>query len=1420
MKNKLSTFLSVSLITLLLSVSSAFAGINFEKNQLELIVAAGCNHKTMYVPYFSEQANFDETNIQVSSDTSWAAAVVNTTTNQIEISFDTDELIASYTATISVDDGEKVSELFVHANVQALNIYRLIDDPFRSKTYAIQRNNTEQGSIIAFDPIEEKILSCLTVGKSPTDFVINEDGSELLVVNSVSQSIDVIDLDNFSHKESITLPSYSAWGDVDDTTANIDLGPNDVIYYSDGAWGPVLHVLSRSSGELLQSVLYDGSEYISNDTGFMDFAVTSDKKTLVAMPQYGWSAGGHSSNVAHYSINNDGTINLVKQTSIDGFAREPFEAPVLISDDDQTVAMKTIVTRVKDEGNVKRVLPKAIWSMNPNATVVATQDALYDASTGNSLYDIDSGDSWNSNYTYTKAQAFTSDFTRFVYFDSSSRSLKVVNLIEEIGLDLIGRSLYPNNGAVIISPDVLTWTPLAGIDEYDVYLSTDESAVISANTSSSVYLGRVSGTSHELATTLASDTKYFWRIDPVSRTGVETGSIYNFSVSNIGLDKTEVNAKTVIGHAKYMVDIQLTSENAGVAWSATAEDSTWISFVQNTGTTPSTLSVQLSAAALEKGVHKSNITITTDEGELKIPVQLQVEALNITHIRSDKNTSTVYAISETTDVAAKAYLLEIDSTSETINRVLPVGSSVTDFTIHYADKLIYVTNWKAGNLLAIDQDTFTLKSTLAFQPAGATGYSQGDVYRVAAGVSQRLIVEEEDQWINISLYNTNSQATEDDAHVREGGGAFDPTGRYYYHGENNSSGASIIKFDTLGDVFTNLAEIRPEQMNSYYGSRTVVVSENGERVFWAGAVLDKNLEPVWGTSEMIYSASTDGRYAFGQSGIYDINLRRQILSMPAQTTASGYNSTSKKLIVQVDGALAYYQISSPISIPAPVLQAGDPSYDSVNLSWNDKSLESSFVIQQRVLNSDTWSQVTETSANVTNWIASELSDNQPYEFRIRATTSEYSSSWSNIVMVTTLDKPNQQPLATDDRLALDAQSAQRFSLVDNDSDFDGAIDVTSLVLVAQPQSGQVEVHDNGEITYTPADSFSLSDSFSYTIKDNEGATSNVATVVVAYLAAPVLTAGNPSVSSIQLNWTYDSAFQGYFEIQERPQGSLYWGDGSRYSYALSWTSYYLDSGVTYEYRIRAIYSNAQSQWSNLASATVLGEISGPIITPDPNPNTKPVANADVINMSSRQSVSFNVTNNDSDAENELDVNSIVISSTAKYGEVQVNNSGQITYVPGDKFVNTDSFSYVISDYRNAVSEPVEVSLIYMPTPTLSISNLKSTAIELSWNSDNLSQAEFLLEKRESGSSSWDNMGALSGSTYTDSNVEQGRTYEFRIRSVAGDFSSVWSNHAFATVPNQSQAEPKSEPSSGGSFGTWSILVLLLVSLRSLAQTKI
>jgi hypothetical protein len=93
---------------------------------------------------------------------------------------------------------------------------------------------------------------------------------------------------------------------------------------------------------------------------------------------------------------------------------------------------------------------------------------------------------------------------------------------------------------------------------------------------------------------------------------------------------------------------------------------------------------------------------------------------------------------------------------------------------------------------------------------------------------------------------------------------------------------------------------------------------------------------------------------------------------------------------------------------------------------------------------------------------------------------------------------NDPPVAVDDYATTTRNTRVFVYLTENDydPDQDGAIDPDSIVIVTQPtMGGTVEVVSNG-VDFTPKKNFTGTDVFSYTVKDNDGATSNTATVRV------------------------------------------------------------------------------------------------------------------------------------------------------------------------------------------------------------------------------------------------------------------------------------------------------------------------------------
>ncbi len=91
---------------------------------------------------------------------------------------------------------------------------------------------------------------------------------------------------------------------------------------------------------------------------------------------------------------------------------------------------------------------------------------------------------------------------------------------------------------------------------------------------------------------------------------------------------------------------------------------------------------------------------------------------------------------------------------------------------------------------------------------------------------------------------------------------------------------------------------------------------------------------------------------------------------------------------------------------------------------------------------------------------------------------------------------NLAPIAGDDAVTTAEETAVTFNVLVNDSDPDGTIITTSVILADLPANGSVVNHGDGALTYTPNVNFTGSDSFTYTVQDNGGATSSKATVTL------------------------------------------------------------------------------------------------------------------------------------------------------------------------------------------------------------------------------------------------------------------------------------------------------------------------------------
>ena len=94
----------------------------------------------------------------------------------------------------------------------------------------------------------------------------------------------------------------------------------------------------------------------------------------------------------------------------------------------------------------------------------------------------------------------------------------------------------------------------------------------------------------------------------------------------------------------------------------------------------------------------------------------------------------------------------------------------------------------------------------------------------------------------------------------------------------------------------------------------------------------------------------------------------------------------------------------------------------------------------------------------------------------------------------TIDNTQEPPVAVDDAATTAEDTAVTINVLANDSDPDGALVPGTVTIAGQPANGSVVVNADGTVTYTPDANYNGADSFSYTVTDDEGNVSNVATV--------------------------------------------------------------------------------------------------------------------------------------------------------------------------------------------------------------------------------------------------------------------------------------------------------------------------------------
>ena len=288
----------------------------------------------------------------------------------------------------------------------------------------------------------------------------------------------------------------------------------------------------------------------------------------------------------------------------------------------------------------------------------------------------------------------------------------------------------------------------------------------------------------------------------------------------------------------------------------------------------------------------------------------------------------------------------------------------------------------------------------------------------------------------------------------------------------------------------------------------------------------------------------------------------------------------------------------------------------------------------------------------------------------------------------TVTPVNDAPVANDDSATVDEGAAITIDLAANDTDADGTIDLTSIVIIQNPANGSLVINGDGTVTYTHDGSETTTDSFTYTIQDNNGLVSSTATVNIAVTPvndAPVavndeftidedgsLTLSAPGVlgndTDAEGNSLTASLVTGplHGSLSLAADGSLTYTPDPDFN-GTDGFSYLVNDGAE-DSAVAAVTINVNSV------------------------NDAPVAAGDLASVSNGGSTTIDLANNDTDVDNALDLNSIVITLSPVNGSLVINGDGTVTYTHDGSATVSDTFKYTIKDVSGAVSNEVTVSI--------------------------------------------------------------------------------------------------------------------------------
>ncbi|RIK82439.1 MAG: hypothetical protein DCC68_06490 [Planctomycetota bacterium] len=283
---------------------------------------------------------------------------------------------------------------------------------------------------------------------------------------------------------------------------------------------------------------------------------------------------------------------------------------------------------------------------------------------------------------------------------------------------------------------------------------------------------------------------------------------------------------------------------------------------------------------------------------------------------------------------------------------------------------------------------------------------------------------------------------------------------------------------------------------------------------------------------------------------------------------------------------------------------------------------------------------------------------------------------------------NDPPTAVDDTAKGVGGVATVVNVVANDFDIDSTVDPATVQIVAPPASGTAIVNPNGTIAVTPPLGFAGLLTFTYAVRDNQGALSAPGTVHITTSAPPTTTPDSATINE-DTTITIDVLFNDFdvdgtivrstLAIAQQPQHGTVTIDSSfRIRYVPEKDYFGVD---TFGYTVR----------DNEGNTSAPGVVTITLI----EVNDAPRGKLDAVGTEMDVGVVVDVLANDVDVDGTIQPStlSIPVGGRPQHGQVTTDPvTGAIFYMPDPGYVGSDALTYLVRDEDGALSKETTVLL--------------------------------------------------------------------------------------------------------------------------------